>query len=103
MIGLDEIMPKNFLTKPWFLEWSYCILNNGMKSMNAQNECSVLSKDHIPSIAYMTFAEFSTAILGISIFIIFGTSIDLWSEWKLYFIKKFGGVTNYSDDQGSTV
>src|SRR5947209_8480151 len=96
MVELDKLQPHN-LAKPWLLTWLGCIFENGMKNMNAQNICSVHARDHIPNIVYLTFAEVLTASLGISIFIIFGTSIDLWSEWKLYFHKKFGGVSKSSD------
>src|SRR3954447_13109887 len=87
-----ELLPKR--PEPsWFLTWLNCILENGKKSIHAQNICSIHAIDHIPNIVYLTFAESLTAILGICIFIVFGTSIDLWSEWKLYFTKKF---SNYN-------
>jgi len=72
------------------MKWWNCIIENGSKTMDAQNICSIYAIDYVPRIAYITSAETSTAILGISIFIVFGTRVDLWSEWKLYFIKKFG-------------
>ncbi|RIA85834.1 hypothetical protein C1645_879044 [Glomus cerebriforme] len=85
-----KLKPENFNPpKPWFLAWLNCIYENGIKNVNAQNICSSYAIDHIPNIAYLIIAETLTSILGLSIFIIFGTSIDLWSEWKLYFFNKF--------------
>lgn len=98
-----KILPKTLLGEKWFAEWLTCIFENGMNGMSAQNKCSFIAKDHIPSIAYLTTAELSTATLGISIFFIFGTSIDLWSEWKLYFIKKFRGVSKRPESQDASV
>jgi hypothetical protein len=74
-----------------------------MKGMSAQNKCSSRAIGHIPRIVFLASAELSTAILGISIFFIFGTSIDLWSEWRLYFTKKFGSVSKRSEGQSTFV
>jgi hypothetical protein len=63
--------------------------------MNAQNICSSHAIDYIPKISHLAVAESATATLGISIFIIFGTSVDLWAEWRYYFIRKFTHAVPY--------
>src|SRR5688572_26130547 len=92
-----ELLPK----KPepsWFLTWWNCIFENGVKSIHAQNICSIHAKGHVPNIFYLISAELSTATLGIWIFIVFGTSTDLWTEWKSYFNGKFGSESNIDND-----
>jgi len=94
-IEVDKIEPKNFHPlQPWTLNWLKCIFENGMKSKDAQNICSSYAIDNLPKLSHLVVAETSTATLGIIIFIIFGTSVDLWTEWRLYIINKFTGVSN---------
>jgi hypothetical protein len=75
-----------------------CIYENGLKSKNAQNICSSYAIDNLPKISHLAVAESATATLGICVFIIFGTSVDLWTEWKLYFVRKFRCVTHKNSD-----
>ncbi|CAG8594910.1 5353_t:CDS:2, partial [Acaulospora colombiana] len=72
----------------WIIEWINCILNN-----NSQDYCySTISKYYVPSIKLMWVAESLTAILGINTFVVFGTNINLWNEWKAWFRNRYGGV-----------
>ncbi|CAB4377390.1 unnamed protein product [Rhizophagus irregularis] len=98
-IEIGKIAPKNFNPpQPWILNWLNCIYENGMKSKNAQNICSSYAIDNLPKISHLAVAESGTATLGICVFIIFGTSVDLWTEWKLYFVRKFRCVTHKNSD-----
>ncbi|CAI2179437.1 2264_t:CDS:2 [Funneliformis geosporum] len=95
-----KLQPDTFI-KSWFIKWLNCIIENGTKN-DAQNICSVYAVDHVPSVAYLATAESLTALLGVSIFIVFGTSVGLWSEWKLYFMKKLGAFETFSNNFDST-
>nr|CAG8449496.1 4728_t:CDS:2 [Entrophospora candida] len=72
----------------WVSEWLACILEG-----NGQNMCSKISVPHIPRVTLMIISESFTATLGISVFLVFGTSINLWAEWKVYFINRFGELS----------
>ncbi|CAG8440988.1 11967_t:CDS:2 [Funneliformis mosseae] len=93
-----KLYPGTFL-EPWFSTWLKCIIENGTKSKNAQNICSVYSINYVPNVAYLATAESLTALLGVSIFIVFGTSVGLWSEWKLFLMNKFGASETLSNNR----
>lgn len=76
----------------WIDQWKSCIINASLSAINAQDYCYSVSKPHLPNVSLIITAEFSTSILGISIFIIFGTSINFWNEWKIWFQNRFSHV-----------
>ncbi|GBB86787.1 hypothetical protein RclHR1_01320022 [Rhizophagus clarus] len=103
-VEVEKIKPKNFNPpQPWILNWLECIFINGMKGMNAQNICSSHAIGNVPKLSHLVVAESATATLGICIFIIFGTSVDLWTEWKLYFINKFSSVSSRNSSESTLV
>src|ERR1044072_7828746 len=94
MFELGKIKSLLEPAKPlWFQEWLSCIIENATNGEYAQNICSVHTKDFVPNVAYLATAECLLASLGICVFIVFGTSVNLWSEWRFYITKKFGGVS----------
>ncbi|CAG8737288.1 21236_t:CDS:2, partial [Racocetra persica] len=59
---------------------------------DGQNECAYIPKGHIPNVVFLTVSELLTASVGISIFLVFGTSVGLLMEWKHWFNRTFGHV-----------
>ncbi|CAH1760571.1 4686_t:CDS:2 [Entrophospora sp. SA101] len=68
----------------WISKWFDCIVDG-----NGQDVCSQYSIPNIPSINTYVMAEGVIASLGILMFIIFGTSKNLWMEWKDLLTKGF--------------
>nr|CAG8503341.1 14166_t:CDS:2 [Entrophospora candida] len=68
----------------WISKWFECIVDG-----NGQDVCSQYSIPNIPSINTYVMAEGVIASLGILMFIIFGTSKNLWVEWKDLLTKGF--------------
>ncbi|CAG8444635.1 8275_t:CDS:2 [Diversispora eburnea] len=86
-ITLEKLAPliSNEKFPAWIDQWKSCLITANSLSINAQNYCSSISTPHVPSLSLIIIAEFLTAILGISIFIIFGSSINFWNEWRFWF------------------
>ncbi|CAG8646468.1 16545_t:CDS:2 [Acaulospora morrowiae] len=79
----------------WLNKWFLCVMtvSNTNSTINAQDYCySTVSSNYVPSILFICVAESLTAILGLSIFVVFGTSINLWNEWRAWFRGRYGGV-----------
>ncbi|CAG8601259.1 250_t:CDS:2 [Acaulospora morrowiae] len=79
----------------WLNKWFLCVMtvSNTNSTINAQDYCySTVSSNYVPSILFICLAESLTAILGLSIFVVFGTSINLWNEWRAWFRGRYGGV-----------
>ncbi|RHZ46304.1 hypothetical protein Glove_627g42 [Diversispora epigaea] len=86
-ISIRELSPLTSIEEipAWIDQWKSCLINASALPINAQNRCSSISMPHVPSISLIVVAEFLTSILGISIFIIFGSSINFWNEWRFWF------------------
>ncbi|CAG8658797.1 24942_t:CDS:2 [Gigaspora margarita] len=86
------------LTDPWISEWITCLMNHKLTN-DGQSKCAHISLKHVPDAIFLTIAELLTASLGISIFLVFGTSVGLLREWRYWFIKTFGHVEKYDNSR----
>ncbi|KAF0548391.1 g-patch domain-containing protein [Gigaspora margarita] len=99
ILATNQLSPLlSGLTDPWISEWITCLMNHKLTN-DGQSKCAHISLKHVPDAIFLTIAELLTASLGISIFLVFGTSVGLLREWRYWFIKTFGHVEKYDNSR----
>ncbi|CAG8534009.1 10114_t:CDS:2 [Cetraspora pellucida] len=94
---LSPLLSSTTDVDSWIIDWLNC-LKNHLSTNDGQNQCAYIPNGHIPNIVFLTIAELLTASVGISIFLVFGTSVGLLMEWKNWFTKIFGRVEKHSSN-----
>ncbi|KAG0093794.1 hypothetical protein BGZ93_007727 [Podila epicladia] len=91
-------------TTQWFLEWSQCLGQQALLSIQsgilpltttptpaefqaagevAQRACTSIAEPFVPKFAWAVLAEILPASFGIAVLVIFGTKLELWQDLRV--------------------